>query len=31
VLVLGWLTTRSVVRRRRTSLTWKGRPVEVAS
>ena len=31
VLVLGWLTTRSAVRRRRTPLTWKGRPVEVAS
>lgn len=31
VLVLGWLTTRSIVRRRQASLTWKGRPVEVAS
>src|SRR5262249_23219752 len=31
VLVLGWLTTRSIVRRRQASLTWKGRPVEAAS
>ena len=31
VLVLCWLTTRSVMRRRQASLTWKGRPVEVAS
>jgi len=30
VLVLGWLTTRSIVRRRQASLTWKGRPVGVA-
>ena len=31
VLILGWLTTRSIVRRRQASLAWKGRPVGVAS
>jgi glycosyl transferase family 2 len=29
VVLLGWLTARSVVLRRRGALRWKGRPVEV--
>ena len=29
VAVMGWLTARSIVSRRRGTLTWKGRPVEV--
>jgi Glycosyl transferase family 2 len=31
VLALGWLTTRSIVRRRHATLTWKGRAVGVTS